>query len=255
MHPIIVAYPRSGSEILTNIVFNYSKQIWNSERCLQEFLLVTFFRDYDFSFVNNKIEGTYWGLTKDKWENHWNKIKDRIYDITQERISWLQSNPNYVFKLITTPKLTDDQYDWCLKNYHCIFIQRTDKIRSFLSFLFLYHVGTHHALDADTIKKQNLKIEFNTDFAELWIWDYKKYNSLLKSATDKSILVYEDLLVDGAISEAKILKTLGWEIPEGYEFYKFQTKPTPYEDEDIINYFENPDEVLAFIKSLPEIFD
>ena len=69
MHPIIVAYPRSGSEILTNIVFNYSKQIWNSERCLQEFLLVTFFRDYDFSFVNNKIEGTYWGLTKDKWEN------------------------------------------------------------------------------------------------------------------------------------------------------------------------------------------
>ena len=119
----------------------------------------------------------------------------------------------------------------------------------------MYHVGTHHALDADTIKKQNLKIEFNTDFAELWIWDYKKYNSLLKSATDKSILVYEDLLVDGAISEAKILKTLGWEIPEGYEFYKFQTKPTPYEDEDIINYFENPDEVLAFIKSLPEIFD
>lgn len=58
MHPIVVAYPRSGSEILTNIVFNYSKQIWNSERCLQEFLLVTFFRDYHFSFVNNKIEGS-----------------------------------------------------------------------------------------------------------------------------------------------------------------------------------------------------
>jgi len=241
MNPIVVACPRSGSEILTNIVFNYAHQVWNSERCLQEFLLVTFFRSYDFSFVNNKIEGSYWTLPRDKWD-----------DIAQERISWLHSNPNYVFKLITTPKLTDDQYDWCLKNFHCIFIQRNDKIRSFLSFLFLYHIGTHHSLDAAAIKKQNLKIKFNTDFAKLWIWDYK---SLRDSATDKSILVYEDLLVDGEISEAKILKTLGWEIPKSYEFYKSQTKPTPYEDEDIINYFENPAEVRDYIKSLPEIFD
>ena len=255
MHPIVVAYPRSGSEILTNIVFNYAYQVWNSERCLQEFLLVTFFRDYNFSFVNNKIEGSYWSIPKDQWNEHWNSIKDKIYKISQERIYWLQSNPNYVFKLITTPRLTDAQYDWCLKNFHCIFIQRNDKIRSFLSFLFLYLVGTHHALDADTIKRQNLKIKFNIDFAKLWVWDYKKYNSLRDSSTDKSILVYEDLLVDGAISEDKILKTLGWEIPKDYKFYKFQTKPTPYEDDDIINYFENKDEVLDYIKSLPEIFD
>ena len=78
---------------------------------------------------------------------------------------------------------------------------------------------------------------------------------MLDSATNKSILIYEDLLVDGAISETKILKTLGWEIPKDYNFYKFQTKPTPYEDDDIINYFENKDEVLDYIKSLPEIFD
>ena len=136
MHPIVVAYPRSGSEILTNIVFNYAYQVWNSERCLQEFLLVTFFRDYNFSFVNNKIEGSYWSIPKDQWNEHWNSIKDKIYKISQERIYWLQSNPNYVFKLITTPRLTDAQYDWCLKNFHCIFIQRNDKIRSFLSFYF-----------------------------------------------------------------------------------------------------------------------
>ena len=255
MHPIVVAYPRSGSEILTNIVFNYAHQVWNSERCLQEFLLVTFFRSYDFSFVNNKIEGSYWSIPKDQWKENWNTVKDKIYEISQERISWLQTNPNYVFKLITTPRLTDSQYDWCLKNFHCIFIQRNDKIRSFLSFLFLYYIGTHHSLDADTIKKQNLKIKFDINFAKLWVWDYKKYNLLRDSSTDKSILVYEDLLVDGAISEDKILKTLGWEIPKDYKFYKFQTKPTPYEDDDIINYFENKDEVLDYIKSLPEIFD
>jgi hypothetical protein len=255
MHPIVVAYPRSGSEILTNIVFNYAHQVWNSERCLQEFLLVTFFRSYDFSFVNNKIEGSYWSIPKDQWKENWNSIKDKTFEISQERISWLQTNPNYVFKLITTPRLTDSQYDWCLKNFHCIFIQRNDKIRSFLSFLFLYYIGTHHSLDADTIKKQNLKIKFDINFAKLWVWDYKKYNLLRDSSTDKSILVYEDLLVDGAVSEDKILKTLGWEIPKDYKFYKFQTKPTPYEDDDIINYFENPDEVRAYIKSLPEIFD
>ena len=255
MNPIVIAYPRSGSEILTNIVFNYSKQVWNSERCLQEFLLVTFFRDYNFLFVDNKIKGSYWGLPKDKWEDHWNDIKDKIYDITQERISWLQSNPNYVFKLITTPKLKDNQYTWCLENYHCIFIQRKNKIRSLLSFLFLYHVGTHHSLDADTIKKENLKIKFNIDFANLWVWDYKKYKDLLRQSTNKSVLVYEDILDQGTVSEKKILKRLGWAIPENYEFYKFQTRPTPYEDENIINYFENKDAVIAYIKSRPEVFD
>jgi hypothetical protein len=218
-------------------------------------LLVTFFRDYNFSFVNNKIEGSYWTLPKDKWSNQWSNIKDKIHDISQERISWLNSNPNYVFKLITTPKLTNDQYDWCLKNYHCIFIQRKDKIRSFLSFLFLYHIGTHHLLDAKIIKKENLKIKFDVSFADTWIWDYKKYIELLNRSTNKSVLIYEDTLSQGIVSEEKILKNLGWEIPQDYEFYKFQTKPTPYEDEDIINYFENKDEVLSYIKQYSEVFD
>mgnify|MGYP000001757182 FL=1 len=71
---------------------------------------------------------------------------------------------------------------------------------------------------------------------------------------NKSVLVYEDILDNGAVSEKTILKNLGWKIPEDYKFYKFQTKPTPYEDDDIINYFENPDEVRAYIKNLPEIF-
>jgi len=56
MNPIVVAYPRSGSEIITDIVFNYASQIWRSERCLQEFLLMTFFRDNNFEFIDNKIE-------------------------------------------------------------------------------------------------------------------------------------------------------------------------------------------------------
>jgi hypothetical protein len=255
MNPIVVAYPRSGSEILTSIVYNYSKQVWKSERCLQEFLLITFFRDYDFSFVDNKIKGSYWNLPIEKHNEHWNKIKDKVYDITQERISWLQKNPNYVFKFITTPKLTDDQYTWCLENYHCIFIQRNNKIRSFLSFLFLYYVGTHHLLDATSIKKENLKIKFNANFADIWIWDYKKYNELLDRSANKSVLVYENIVEQGGVSEEKILKNLGWPIPETYKFYKFQTKPTPYEDEDIINYFENKDEVLDYIKNKPEVFD
>jgi hypothetical protein len=255
MNPIVVAYPRSGSGILTSIVYNYSKQVWQSERCLQEFLLITFFRDYDFSFVDNKINGSYWNLPIEKHNEHWSKIKDKVYDITQERISWLQKNSNYVFKLITTPKLTDDQYTWCLENYHCIFIQRNDKIRSFLSFLFLYDAGGHHLLDAEPIKKQNLRIKFNHNFADIWIWDYKKYNELLDRSTNKSVLVYENIVEQGGVSEEKILKNLGWTIPENYEFYKFQTKPTPYEDEDIINYFENKDEVLDYIKSKPEVFD
>ena len=94
MNPIVVAYPRSGSEVLTDIIFNYSRQIWDSERCLQEFLLVTFFRDYNFTFVDNKIQGSYWSLPKDQWPANWDKMKDKVYDIVQERISWLKSNPN-----------------------------------------------------------------------------------------------------------------------------------------------------------------
>lgn len=254
MNPIVVAYPRSGSEVLTDIIFNYSRQVWDSERCLQEFLLVTFFRDYNFTFVDNKIQGSYWSLPKDQWTANWDKIKDKVYDIVQERISWLKSNPKYVFKLITTPRLTNIQYSWCIENHHCVFIERKDKIRSFLSFLFLPYIGTHHKLDTNIITKQNLKIKFDVGFADLWVWDYKKYNELLNNAPNKSVLVYEDILDQGSISEEKVLKNLGWEIPINYKFYNFVTKPTPYEDEDILNYFENKDEVLAYIKKMSDVF-
>lgn len=254
MNPIVVAYPRSGSEILTDIIFNYSRQIWDSERCLQEFLLVTFFRDYNFTFVDNKIQGSYWSLPKDQWPANWDKIKNKVYNIVQERISWLKSNPNYVFKLITTPRLTNIQYIWCIENYHCVFIERKDKIRSFLSFQFLPHIGTHHLLESPSIIKQDLTVKFNTELADIWIWDYKKYYELLKIAPNKSRLIYEDILDQGTISEEKILKNLGWNIPSNYEFYNSLTKPTPYDDDEILNYFENKNEVLEYIKKMSDIF-
>lgn len=255
MRPIVVSHPRAGSEIISNIIFNYTKQIWQTEGFLNEFLLISFYKGYNYSFVNNKIEGSSWTLPGDQWTVHWDNVKDKLYNITQERITWLQSNPNYVFKLMVTPKLTDSQYNWCLNNYHCVFLQRRDTVRSFLSFLLIYHIGTHHSLEANTIKKENLKIKFNIDFANRWIWNYRKYIELLNRSTDKSVLVYEDTLDQGVVNEERVLNTLGWAIPANYEFYKFQTKPTPYEDQHIVDYFENKNEVLDFIKQYPEIFD
>jgi hypothetical protein len=255
MNPIVVAYPRSGSEIITDIVFNYASQVWKSERCLQEFLLVTFFRDNNFEFINNKIEGMYWSLPKDQWPGHWNKIKDTVSSTVDQRISWLTKNPNYVFKLITNPRVTDNQYKWCIENFHCIFVERRDKIRSFLSYLFLPYIGTHHRIDSDAITKEKLKIKMNIDLANQWIWNYKKFNELSAQSTNKSLLVYEDIITDYGVDEEKILKTLNWPIPSNYQFYKFKTKPTPYEDNDLLNYFEDKESILAYIKINSDVFD
>ena len=255
MNPIVVAYPRSGSEIVTDIVFNYARQVWNSERCLQEFLLMTFFRDNNFDFVDNKIQGTYWALPKNQWEGHWIKIKDSIPSKVDQRISWLAANPNYVFKLITTPWVNDNQYNWCIENFHCVFVQRRDKIRSFLSYLFLPYIGTHHSTDSDVITLEKLKIKMDTGLANKWIWNYKKFNKLLEQSTNKSLIVYEDIITDRGIDEETILKTLGWEIPPGYQFYEFKTKPTPYEDNNLLNYFEDKDLVLEYIKINSDVFD
>lgn len=255
MNPIVVAYPRSGSEIVTDIVFNYARQVWNSERCLQEFLLMTFFRDNNFDFVDNKIQGTYWALPKNQWEGHWIKIKDSIPSKVDQRISWLAANPNYVFKLITTPWVNDNQYNWCIENFHCVFVQRRDKIRSFLSYLFLPYIGTHHSTDSDVITLEKLKIKMDTGLANKWIWNYKKFNKLLEQSTNKSLIVYEDIITDRGIDEETILKTLGWAIPPGYQFYEFKTKPTPYEDNNLLNYFEDKDLVLEYIKINSDVFD
>jgi hypothetical protein len=255
MNPIVVAYPRSGSEVVTDIVFNYARQVWNSERCLQEFLLMTFFRDNNFEFVDNKIKGTYWALPKDQWEGHWSKIKDSISSKVDQRISWLAENPNYVFKLITTPHVNDDQYKWCIENFHCVFVHRRDKVRSFLSYLFLPHIGTHHSIDSNAITLEKLKIKMDPGLANKWIWNYKKFNKLLEQSTNKSLIVYEDIITNRGIDEETILKTLGWEIPPGYQFYEFKTKPTPYEDNDLLNYFQDKDLVLEYIKINSDVFD
>ena len=255
MNPIVVAYPRSGSEVVTDIVFNYARQVWNSERCLQEFLLMTFFRDNNFEFIDNKIKGTYWALPKDQWEGHWSKIKDSISSKVDQRISWLAENPNYVFKLITTPHVNDDQYKWCIENFHCVFVHRRDKVRSFLSYLFLPHIGTHHSIDSNAITLEKLKIKMDPGLANKWIWNYKKFNKLLEQSTNKSLIVYEDIITNRGIDEETILKTLGWEIPPGYQFYEFKTKPTPYEDNDLLNYFQDKDLVLEYIKINSDVFD
>jgi len=255
MNPIVVAYPRSGSEIITDIVFNYASQVWKSERCLQEFLLVTFFRDNNFQFIDNKIEGNYWSLPKEQWESHWNNIKDTVSSTVDQRISWLIKNPNYVFKLITNPRVTDDQYKQCIENFHCVFVERKDKIRSFLSYLFLPYIGTHHKIDSDTITKEKLKIKMDIGLAGKWIWNYKKFNKLFLQSTNKSLLVYEDIVTAYGVDEEKILKTLNWPIPENYQFYKFKTKPTPYEDNDLLNYFEDKDLVLEYIRINSDVFD
>jgi hypothetical protein len=40
---------------------------------------------------------------------------------------------------------------------------------------------------------------------------------------------------------------LGWKIPNNYQFYKYKTKPTPYEDQDLLNYFIDRENAEAYI--------
>lgn len=254
MKPIIVAYPRSGSEIVTDIVHNYTKQVWQSERCLQEFLLITFIRDNDFKFVDNKIQGNYWNIPRSEWASQWNKIKDNFHSQLNERISWLKQNPNYVFKLITNPRVSTEAYDWCLNNYHCVFIKRNDRVRSFLSYFFIPYTGLHYSINSEQISKDT-KIFFNKDQADTWIWNFKKFNELYTQSDNKSLLVYEDILVNNSVDETKVLETLGWPIPENYQHYEYVTKPTPYEDKDILNYFTNKEVVLEYMAQHSDVFN
>lgn len=254
MNPIIVAYPRSGSEIITDIVHNYAKQVWQSQRCLQEFLLITFIRDNDFKFEDNKILGSYWEVPKKDWGSQWIKIKDSYSSLLDERVSWLKQNPNYVFKLITNPRVNDHTYTWCIENYHSVFIQRKDKVRSFLSYQFIPVTGMHYNIDNPAITKDNTKINFNTELADLWIWNFKKFNELYSLSNNKSLIVYEDVLEDNNVSEEKVLSKLNWPIPQGYQPYQYTTKSTPYEDNDIINYFADKEKVTAYMAKHADVF-
>lgn len=252
MTPIIVTYPRTGSKIITDIIYNYSKQYFNSEGCLQEFLLPAVYRKDNFSFKNNKIEGNYENLPKELWSN--NYLDRGIHEILDERISWLEKNPNYVFKLMIHHKFPESVYDYCFGKFDCIFLQRNNTLRSFLSLLFLSEIKHHHEIGTKPISKLEIKIPFHERIAVTWVYDYYKFNMLRARHPNLPCLTYEEVLTANEVDEQKILNFLSWPKKESYNKLKFTTIPTPYEDEDLLSYFQNKNEVIDFIKKFPDIF-
>lgn len=252
MNPVVVAYPRTGSKIITDIVFNYSKQYFGSERCLQEFLLPAWYRVDNFVFEDNHILGEYKNLPKELWET--NKNIRPINEVIEERISWLKQNPKYVFKLMVNPRLPESTYEFCLNNFDCIFVERKDIVRSFLSFFFLAETQHHHEIDAKKLYKSETKIQFYEKLANTWVWDYSKFCELKNKVKNKKEITYEDVLVNGQVSENLVLNKLNWDIDNNFVPTQLTTIPTPYEDENLLSYFLNPDDVINFIKKNHYIF-
>jgi hypothetical protein len=112
----------------------------------------------------------------------------------------------------------------------------------------------HYSIDSEQISKDT-KIFFNKEQADTWIWNFKKFNELYAQSNNKSLLVYEDILVNNSVNETKVLEALGWPIPENYQHYEYVTRPTPYEDKDILNYFTNKEAVLDFISKHDDVFN
>jgi hypothetical protein len=248
MKPIVVSYPRTGSKIITDIVYNYSRQYFKSEGCLQEFLLTGWYRQDNFRFENNKILGEYTNLPKNLWTT--SSQKKTADETLKERISWLSQNPNYVFKLMVNPRVPELVYNYCLNNFDCIFLERKDNLRSFLSFLFLSETKHHYEIGSLALKKENTKIQFHENLANTWIWDYNKFQKLKDNC--KSI-VYEDLLINGNISEDLTLQHLGWNVDSNFVPLQYSTIATPYED-NLLEYFVNPNQVIDYIKRYNDIF-
>lgn len=252
MLPIVVSYPRTGSKIVTDIVYNYSKQYFSSEGCLQEFLLPGWYRQDNFKFQNHKIVGQYVDLPKELWHTIHNHRP--INEILDERISWLENNPNYVFKLMVNPRVPNTVYKYCLDTFDCIFLERKDTVRSFLSFLFLSETKHHHEVGSNTLEKAKTKIRFYEMLAETWVWDYNTFNQLKSQSKKSKSIIYEDLLDNNQVSESILLQKLGWKTTNDFVPCKFQTIATPYADSNLLDYFTNPNEVISFMKKHNSIF-
>lgn len=214
----ILTTPRTGSTMITAMMYNLASQWWGAKNNLREYFTFTPFYTRTWDVVNGVIESTSFVKGSDV---HAKINKDYVNEERLKRLGLLLQDSNYTFKVFPYD-LTPEIFNFIKDNYHIIYLERRDKISQMLSFMNLTTINVpHYTADSDTIKSYT----YDRHYAGILMDVIDKYYNI-KNVTPGKTLYYEDFMAYGANEDA-LIRLL--DLPQQpYTPLEWGYIPTPY---------------------------
>ena len=221
MRPIIVTSPRTGSTLIVELLGNLAKQQYGYKNTLHEYFTIAH------AYENHHIrkDDVVITLSLERVNRIW--FTDREYEI-EKRLELLNNEYCYMMKVFPMD-MTTNVLEY-IKNYDVIYLERKDKLRQLLSFLYMHRTNISHYKEGDKEVSQivyypnEVDMYFNTHFNPYY--EYKRNNP-----SKFPVLYYEDFIEQGS-NEQALINLLKLDIKE-YIPYNIDTIPTPYKEEDL----------------------
>lgn len=226
---IIIATPRTGSTVITDLLYNLTKSAVGYKGSLWEFFSVDSQTHNVYEIINGTVVRTSHSKPNDKW---WTETAESI---RLDRLEMLKHNHRYMIKLFPS-HCHSKIIDFIKPRFNIIFLERKNKVHQILSMLALLQKNKAHYLTDDTDKVGDITFDKATVDTIIGILtDYYQIKSTLKGKT----VFYEDFVKHG-FSEETLKKRLNLSI-NNYVPLDIKTKATPYGNKNPENLITNKD--------------
>lgn len=228
MNPIIITTPRTGSNLVCEMVWSLSKENFGHKNNLYEFFTITDLHKSTFIKVDDRITLHKFERTKHVW------FESRRTEMLK-RLALLKDDYRYTMKLFPT-EIEPEIAQMIQQQYDIVFLERRDKVRQLLSFCNMVLTNTSHY---KTSEKSVEQVTYNAELAKIFLRMLAGYSEF-KKANSGSTLFYEDFIQQGG-DEAALIKLLKWPVANTVKFTP-RFVPTPYVKDNIEDMIVNKDE-------------
>ena len=230
MNPIIVTTPRTGSNLVCEMLWSVSKENFGHKNNLYEYFTVTDLYKCTFKKVDDCIKIDKFERTKQVW---FESRRDEML----KRLSLLQDDHRYTIKLFPT-ELEPEIVETIQDHYDIIFLERRDKVRQLLSFCTMVLTNTSHYKSKEKVVDQ---VIYDAKLAKIFFEMLDDYYAF-KEKNVGPTLFYEDFIEQGG-DEAALIKLLNWSVKSSVKFNP-RFVPTPYINDNIEDMVVNKEEWL-----------
>ena len=228
MNPIIVTTPRTGSNLVCEMLWSVSRENFRHKNNLYEYFTVTDLYKCTYKKVENCIRIDEFDRVKQAW---FNTRREEML----KRLALLEDDYRYTMKVFPT-ELEPEVLQAIQDHYNIIFLERRDKLRQLLSFSTMMKTNTSHYKTAD---KAVDRVIYDAELTKVFFNMLEGYFKF-KAANTGPTLYYEDFIQQGG-NEAALISLL--DLPAVNSF-KLNPRfvPTPYVSDSMEDMVVNKDE-------------
>lgn len=243
MNPIIVTTPRTGSNLVCEMLWSVSRENFRHKNNLYEYFTVTDLYKCTYKKVENCIRIDQFERVKQAW---FNTRREEML----KRLALLEDDYRYTMKVFPT-ELEPEILDTIQEHYNIIYLERQDKVRQLLSFSTMMLTNTSHY---KTAEKPVDRVIYSATLTKMFFHMLEGYYKF-KKANAGPTLYYEEFIQAGGNEDALITLV---KLP-AVNSTKIDPRfvPTPYVSNNMEDMIVNKDEWLQdreeVMKRLTEI--